>query len=39
MKSDDVYVKVDDVLVSCNVEIWIGCPVKMWIGCDETEIF
>ena len=39
MQSADVYVKVDDVLVSCDVEIWIGCAVEMWIGCDEIEIF
>lgn len=27
MQSADVYVKVDDVLVSCDVEIWIGRDV------------
>ncbi|KAH3877019.1 hypothetical protein DPMN_000873 [Dreissena polymorpha] len=26
-KSDAVYVNVADVLVFCNVEIWIGCDV------------
>ncbi|KAH3793656.1 hypothetical protein DPMN_147172 [Dreissena polymorpha] len=38
-KSDAVYVNVANVLVSCNVEIWIGCAVEMWTGCDEIEIF
>ncbi|KAH3724475.1 hypothetical protein DPMN_050293 [Dreissena polymorpha] len=28
-----------DVLVFCNVVIWIGCDVQMKIGCYETGIF